>query len=104
MRLIDVDDVHKLISQLKHYIWKNPIECNSPEPKFKETVGVDDLHFEIDKLPTVDAVPVVRCKNCVHRHWEQEPEHGRTVHYCDIFEEQIADNFFCADGRRKDNG
>lgn len=63
MELIKREDVHKLISSLDHYIWKNPNQYNSNLPDFKETVGVDDLHFEIDKLSTVDAVPVR------HGHW-----------------------------------
>lgn len=42
-----------------------------------------------------------RCKNCVHRHWTQEPEHGKTVHYCDILDAQVDDNFFCGIGNMK---
>lgn len=47
--------------------------------------------------PTVDAVPVIRCKDCVHA----QP-YGK-VFMCDMPEEVRAHgaNWFCADGRSK---
>ena len=53
-------------------------------------------------MPTIDAVPVVRCKDCVHR----DPEDKR----CDCGGHEwfvgkivpVADDFYCADGERKD--
>ena len=53
----------------------------------------------LDKAPTVDAVEVVRCKNCVH--YEQfatgiiEQVCVRTDRFCDP-------NDFCSRGERKD--
>ena len=58
----------------------------------------EDFKQRLEDAKTIDAVPVVRCKDCVHRHWEQEPEHGRTVHYCDILDAQVDNNFFCGKG------
>lgn len=45
--------------------------------------------------PTIDAVPVVRCKDCKHRYkgWRCAKQH--------VLEEVKAD-FFCADGARKE--
>ena len=34
--------------------------------KMKRTSRYFDVKFDIDEMPTIDAVPVVRCKNCVH--------------------------------------
>lgn len=55
---------------------------------------------EIDSAPTVDAVPVVRCRECQHR----DPED----HKCDCgqFERQgcpfpVDDDYFCKYGERK---
>jgi hypothetical protein len=42
---------------------------------------------DIEKLPTVDAVEVVRCRNCRHRHTGGRCA-GRPM------------DFFCADGER----
>lgn len=92
MRLIDADALNSV---------EKEIVCGKTRsPYMKDYTAILRI-FEVDEIrnaPTVDAVPIVRCKNCVHRHWTQEPEHGRTVHYCDIFEEQIDDNFFCGKG------
>lgn len=57
MRLIDADKLH--------YIRK----------LFEDSDKSEVVVFakEIDKAPTVDAVPVIRCKNCKHfelNHWE----------------------------------
>ena len=47
---------------------------------------------QIADAPTVDAVPVVRCKDCKYfKTW-----------LCQI--EDNSDNWFCADGERKDGG
>ena len=43
---------------------------------------IDALQIAI--APTVDAVEVVRCKDCKYHHWEQEPCHGKIEHYCEL--------------------
>ena len=58
----------------------------------------------------IDAVPVVRCKDCKHHYWEQEPCHGKSVHYCNLPHMsgiEVFKEFFCYYGERKegaDNG
>ena len=50
----------------------------------------------LDKFPTIDAVPVVRCKDCKHRFKDS---------WCEYVDDD--DNFYCARGKRKegaDNG
>ena len=66
-------------------------------------------HSKIQRIiadtPTVDAVEVVRCRECKYHYWEQEPCHGKSVHYCrlphmrgvEVFKE-----FFCYYGERKE--
>ena len=47
----------------------------------------------------IDAVPVVRCKDCKHHYWEQEPCHGKTVHYCKLphmRDVEVFKEFFCS--------
>lgn len=48
-----------------------------------------------------DVVEVVRCKDCKHRGWVQEPCHGKTVHYCKLTETGVKDNDFCSYGERR---
>ena len=51
--------------------------------------------------PTIDAVSVVRCRHCQSHHWEQEPCHGKTVHYCEKLKAEVWPDFFCGYGKRK---
>lgn len=54
--------------------------------------------------PTVDAVSIVRCKDCKYHHWEQEPCHGKTVHYCELPHMkgvEVFKEFFCYYGKQK---
>ena len=57
------------------------------------------------EAPTVDAVPVVRCRECKHHYWEQEPCHGKSVHYCKLPHMrgvEVFKEFFCYYGERKE--
>lgn len=67
--------------------------------------SLDKIKEIVSNTPTVDAVEVVRCKECKHHHWEQEPCHGKTVHYCDLPHMsgvEVFKEFFCYYGERKD--
>ena len=64
-----------------------------------------DIGYMIRKRPTEDALEVVRCRDCKYHYWEQEPCHGKTVHYCDLPHMrgiEIFKEFFCYYGERKD--
>ena len=52
--------------------------------------------------PIVDAVQVVRCGECSHSEVCKMDEGD--VRYCHIFEMQTEDDYYCADGDRKDDG
>lgn len=56
----------------------------------------EDMIFDLMDRSTVDAVPVVRCRECTHYngHWN-----------CDYFCEAVLDDDFCSYGERKtENG
>ena len=64
-----------------------------------------DIGYMIRKRPTVDAVEVVRCMDCKYHYWEQEPCHGKTVHYCELPHMsgvEVFKEFFCYYGERKE--
>ena len=73
MRLIDADALHKYV-----------------EDKFKDNVPYEWAWVltAVDSAPTIDAVPVVRCRDCVYRYSSE---------YCECRPE----NGFCSDGERK---
>ncbi len=65
-----------------------------------------ELQGCIEDAPTVDAVPVVRCKDCKHHHWEQEPCRGKTEHYCALHKGlvPVERDTFCSYGERITDG
>ena len=69
-----------------------------------ETVYHDLAEF-ILSAPAVDAIEVVRCKDCKFHGWEQDPCHGRVEHFCKLHKGLVVVNkeTFCCYGERKDN-
>ena len=68
--------------------------------KLNLLLGISDrdiyAKYMLDKMPTIDAVPVVRCKDCKHRYSDS---------WCEYVDDD--DNFYCAMGQREegaDNG
>lgn len=51
--------------------------------------------------PSADAEPVVRCKECRHSHWEQEPCHGKVEYYCPKLGNAVDKYFYCALGEKR---
>ena len=101
MRLIDADACTKLFDK-----------------EFKETMrlirqgethldnlaeGFTEAHMVIQSIQTVDAVEVVRCKDCKHKGWIQEPCHGKSVDFCNVFDSTInnPEKCFCYYGERR---
>lgn len=85
-RLIDAEPIKKFIVD----------GLNNPD--LKKAFGHDAIEIlvEIEYAPTVDAVPVVRCKDCKKRY---TPD-------CIMSDGlgEAGDNDFCSYGERKDGG
>ena len=100
MRLIDAN---ALISYMD--------EC-SKESRFRVYYGYAKSF--IDDAPTIDAVPVVRCRECKHRYTENCPMYFHDSYWHEGYEEYVdddtdhtEDDYFCPKGERKegaDNG
>lgn len=54
---------------------------------------------KVENAPTVDAVPVVRCKDCKHH----ENEEIGMVYCPNAIGGWVGENWFCANGERKDD-
>ena len=74
MRMIDADRLLKMMSHWKPYM------------------DMDNVREAIKKMPTIDAVPVVRCRECIYG----------LVH-CDIFERDMMPDDYCSVGERKED-
>lgn len=55
--------------------------------------------YEIEQQPTIDAVPVVRCKDCERR--SKSADLTDTI-YCKWLDLQMPKDAFCSYGERKD--
>ena len=68
--------------------------------KMKRTSRYFDVVFDVEDMPTVDAVEVVRCKDCIRRYDTDE------CPMCYLFEGQYYEytngNGYCDRGERKD--
>lgn len=67
--------------------------------------GVETCIAVLEDMPTMDAVAIVRCRDCKYHYWEQEPCHGKSVHYCKLPHMrgvEVFKEFFCYYGKRKD--
>ena len=94
MRLIDADEAVNIINKY-----------DDRGLTLDEVIRVTDgIAKEIEAIPTIDAVPVVRCKEC--KHWNQDEVFKTSS--CRIsydekgFEKQTDADFFCGYGKRKD--
>ena len=93
MRLINADALESEVLYEEDYdydYYENPIENYQPV----EVVRLS----EIKNAPTVDAVQVVRCKNCVH-YSLHDAAGGR---YCEIlWNESPIESGYCCYGERR---
>ena len=68
----------------------NPIIRNLTAMKsMYDAISLDGMIKALEDAPAVDAVEVVRCKECKHKGWIQEPCHGKSVDFCNVFDSTI---------------
>jgi hypothetical protein len=68
--------------------------------------GRNEIILDIDSAPTIDAEPVVRCKDCKYRLHLGPTEHYPETYVCRIdnvsgTRKAYRDEWFCADGERR---
>ena len=68
-----------------------------------------DIGYMIRKRPTIDAVPVVRCRECKHRYTENCPMYFHDFYWLEGYGEYVdddtdhtEDDYFCPKGERKE--
>ena len=75
-----------------------------------EVKGVGLILAEtVDNAPTIDAVPVVRCRECKHRYTENCPMYFHDFYWLEGYGEYVdddtdhtEDDYFCQKGERKE--
>ena len=85
MRLIDADALLRPISSY------NPVKYTY---EYGDVVTVQD----VKSIPTVDAVPVVRCHYCKNWDLDGESRMDPHIHYCWMIDLFTDGEFYCKDG------
>ncbi len=109
-RLIDGNALRNEIAEENPYVHIGPFGYCACSPKTDAELVFkrEDVLRAIDSAPTVDAVEVVRCKNCLH--YEEtigndsgKPcGYGRCANRCVNITWIVYDDDFCSYGERKE--
>lgn len=91
-RLIDADVLAELL--------KREAELHESDELFERSYGVLDAYMDVLDAPTIDAVPVIRCKDCKYN--RNPPSAGNAL--CDNFYGMTDQNGFCHFGERRTDG
>ena len=96
MRPIDADEL------LEYF-------ADAPDMSFENYhTPISTLRQLITDMPTIDAVPVVRCKECKHGvMYYPEKEIGKEAEprwYCALHSSSCRPDDYCSYGERKDDG
>ena len=79
-------------------------EIKLPQGFFEKIDNVPKFYEWLDTLPTVDAVEVVRCKDCKYALMT----YGGECKYCDVWDAEgemyLDGDFYCAFGERREDG
>ena len=96
MRLIDADEAIEFVKNILYvHRYYHPRSTT-------ENVPISEVIDKIEQVPTVDAVRVVRCKEC--KYWRNPPDcEGDNNYGCcwDGIGYTLA-NWYCADGERRE--
>lgn len=92
-RLIDADAFKK--SVLTDF-WEHYTQCHDTD----QTSLMDMVMDNLDEQPTIDAVPVVRCRDCVKI--SPSVTEIKNAVWCRTFRAYIPCDGFCSYGERKD--
>jgi hypothetical protein len=90
MRLIDAD---KLKAKVRAQEWKR-------DPTIM--LALNWIYMLIDDSPTIEAVPVVRCKECGHYDTTGYPALNLGTGWCDKMYRGVHDDFYCSYGERRE--
>lgn len=86
MRLIDIEPLQKEHWHLHRYV------------SGVYYARVEEM--ELEEAPTVDAVPVIRCKYCIN--WDTDWTTHPPDHYCPVIDQFTSADFYCGYAEKKD--
>lgn len=99
MRLIDADALLDAYENIDWYtVHKTGYMTSGATSSDNPVIHYYDGEEVIKNAPTIDAVPVVRCRECKHH----EDEEIGMIYCPNVLGGWVAENWFCADGERKE--
>ena len=95
MRLIDADALIEKFNEKA-----NMAECLVDARTAERFATFCALADAVEEMPTVDAVQVIRCKDCKFRYWDDWLEE----YFCQCYAEymQVLPDDFCSNAERKE--
>ena len=97
MRLIDADALRTAMFSYYPCVNEHSVKHNYSGDTLMDYEVADLIDDCIDNATTIDAVPVVRCKDC--KHWTKD---GLGHHWCNMWEDyQYHEAVFCSFGERR---
>ena len=93
MRLIDADAVYKILESCE--IRKATIGNPLTDWEYGYTCGIERAESEIECATTVDAVPVIRCKDCKWYEFDEKL-------HCGLPHGVRLKDDYCSDAERKE--
>ena len=114
MRLIDADVTIKYLREFRCKDCDRRKGMKNGKIRFCYEIGDapcracdigDTVEYFLDEdiSPTVDAVPVVQCKDCIKRGKPCECPIDRAISQGLLNDENYTENWFCADGERRED-
>ena len=96
MRIIDV-------GELKEWV-KNWFEKNRYYHPYSKTnnIPITELYDILKQMPTVDAVPVVRCVDCKHSSFDHYVDGNMPIWDCLYWDKLTDEDAYCSYGERKE--
>lgn len=88
MRLIDADE------------YKDVLYAKRNNPSIRN--GIASAITMLGKQPTIDAVPVVRCRDCKYHRLMENKNNFMYWHNCELWCADIDEDAFCSYGERKE--
>ena len=86
---------------------KRLIDADALLEKMKRTIRYFDVVFDVEEMPTVDAVEVVRCRKC--KHWKPSGSKAGNsfsdmeyIGGCEFTNYYRSESDFCSYGERKE--
>ena len=97
MRLIDEDKAKEVLKKL---LYETAITNKGDFSEMCVSIAEDRIDTWFELIPEIDAVPVVRCKDCKYRIKEGEPFYELVKGLCTLNENFVPDDFYCAEGKK----